>query len=402
MQPVKVPGFTGINNRAPIDRLPVSESGHVAVRDAVNVDLTQAGSFQTRQGFSSAVAQSSCRSGFSVDSSGALVASASELFRFDGSALTKIDDLGSSFARVAYVKTPIGVVWSDGYQTKIVKDWVSGRILPSAPNPMPSISIQSGGSLVAGSYGVAFQSSMPDGRRSPMTTPIWVDVQAAGRIVVDIGTQENTVHLFITAAGGSIFYRQGQASSGSFNIALHNTSGEPVNFQVEAELPPARMLAFRNGRLFSAVGSLLLYTQPWSMVYRPASDFIPFPSEIRLVVSVDAGLFVATADKTWFIGGEPQEATMREVAPYGAVEGTLTTMPNSTDLMWFTPRGQIQASQDGSFRLMQDKEIQFPKAPLGASVFLETNGMRQHITSLAEPTPTGSAVARSFMAFIES
>jgi hypothetical protein len=93
---------------------------------------------------------------------------------------------------------------------------------------------------------------------------------------------------------------------------------------------------------------------------------------------------------------------MTEVAPYGAVEGTLTEVPNSTDLMWFTPRGQLRATQGGALTLLQDKEIQFPTAAIGASVFRETNGMRQHITTLAEPVPTGSAVARSFMTFMEA
>lgn len=235
-----------------------------------------------------------------------------------------------------------------------------------------------------------------------MSYPLSVEVPENGAITVNVGSQPNPVQVFVSAPDGSILYRQGQASSGAVVVALHNAGGEPVRYEVEAELPPARILAYRNGRLFAAVGSMVYYTQPWSFLFRPMSDYIPMGQEVKLLAAVDAGVFIATEGKTWFLTGEPQEASITEVAPYGAVEGTLTDIPNSTDLMWFTPRGQLRATQSGEFSLLQDKQIQFPKAQAGASVFRETNGMRQHITTLADPVPTGAAVARSYMTFMQA
>lgn len=399
---MKIERFTGINNRQPIDRMKPDEGGGMPVRDAVNVDLSSVGTFQTRQGFTPSVEVTEARSAFTVDDTGGLLAVGDELHRFDGTALTKIDDLGSSFARVAYARTPLGIVWSDGYVSKLVKNWTSGRLLPADPNPLPVVSVASGGSLPAGTYGVSFCSVLPDGRRSPMSYPLTLDLIENTRITVNVGAQPNPVQVFVSAPNGSVLYFQGQASSGELNIALHNAGGEPVRYEVEFELPASRILAFRNGRLFAASGPMVYYTQPWSFLFRPMSDYIPLNEEIRLLAAVDAGVFIATESKTWFLAGEPQEASMTEVAPYGAVEGTLTEVPNSTDLMWFTPRGQLRATQSGEFTLLQDKQIQFPKASSGASVYREVNGMRQHITTLAEPVPTGSAVARSFMTFMET
>ena len=399
---MKIERFNGINNRIPPDRFKRDEAGGMPVRDAINVDLSTAGTLQSRQGYEVIIEQAGCRSGFTVDDTGAILAVGDELHRFNGATLVKLDDLGSTFARVACVKTPIGVVWSDGYSTKIVKNWVSSRLLPPEPNPLPSISVSAGGSLLAGTYNVSFAAVLPDGRRSPMSYPMTVDVPENGRIEVNIGAQPNPVQVFVTAAGGSVYYRQGQASSGVFNAAIHAAQGEPVRFEIEAEIPPARILAYRNGRIYAAVGGVVYFTQPWSFLFRPLSDYIPLPEDVRLMAAVDAGLFICTATKTWLIAGEPQEATMTEVAPYGAIEGTLTELPNSTDLMWFTPRGQLRTSQSGEFSLLQDKVIQFPAASLGASVFRETNGMRQHITTMADPTETGAAVARSFMTFMEA
>jgi hypothetical protein len=399
---MKIERFTGINNRQPIDRIKPDEGGAMAVRGAVNVDLSASGTFQTRQGYAPVIEQANCRSAFTVDDTGGLVAVGDELHRFNGSTLTKLDDLGSAFARVAYTRTPVGVVWSDGYFLKVVRNWISGPVLPPQPNPLPSFTVSTGGALQGGTYLMTFAASFTDGRRSAFTYPLVVDVPENGRITVNVGTQPNAVQVFLTAPNGSVYYRQGQVSSGALQIALHDAAGEPIRHEVEAELPPARILAFRNGRIFAAVGATVYYTQPWSFLYRPMADYIPLSEPVRLLAALDAGVFIATETKTWFIRGEPQEATMTEIAPYGAVEGTLTEIPNSTDLMWFTPRGQMRATQGGEFRLLQDKEIQFPKAAVGASVYRETNGMRQHITTLADPVPTGAAVARSFMTFMET
>jgi hypothetical protein len=110
---MKIERFTGINNRIPPDRFKADEGGGMPVHDAVNVDLSAAGTFQSRAGFTPVVELPDCRSAFSVDDTGSLVAVGDELHRFNGSALTKVDDLGSSFARVAYAKTPIGVSAGD-------------------------------------------------------------------------------------------------------------------------------------------------------------------------------------------------------------------------------------------------------------------------------------------------
>jgi hypothetical protein len=399
---MKIERFTGINNRQPIDRLKPDEGGGMPVRDAVNVDLSASGTFQTRQGSTSVVAAENARSAFTVDNTGSLIAVGDELMRFDGTSLTTLDALGSAFARVAYVKTPMGVVWSDGYVAKIVRNWTSGPLLPPWPNPLPTFTVSTGGSLRQGTYLLTFAAVFADGRRSSFTYPLLATVPENGRITVNVGTQPNAVQVFMTAPDGSIFYRQGQVSSGALNIALHNDGGEPIHYEVEDVIPPARILAQRNGRVYAATGGMLVYTQPWSMLHRPGVDYIPLPENIRLLAAVDAGVFVAADSKTWFLAGEPQEASFTEVAPYGAVEGTLAEVPNSTDLMWFTPRGQVRATQGGEFTLLQDKQIQFPKAAVGAATYRETNGMRQFIATLSDPVPTGSAVARSFMEFISS
>ena len=71
-----LPSFRGINNRLPPDRLrPLGDRDPgVFVRDAVNVDLTSAGSFQRRPGVTRFGDDTNCRGLFGIGSHGYYVA----------------------------------------------------------------------------------------------------------------------------------------------------------------------------------------------------------------------------------------------------------------------------------------------------------------------------------------
>jgi len=396
MKPTRIPAFAGINNRAPLDRLPTTEGGARSVRDAVNVDLTQAGSFQTRQGFEQILANG-CRSLFTVDGSAALAAVGAELVMFDGVGTTKLADLSSAYSSLSYANTPMGVVWSDGARFGMVRDWVSSDLAPSVPNPTPVVLASQGGSLEAGAYGICFATVLPDGRRSAFTVPVYVDVPAGGRIEASGGGQQ--VVAYVTAVNGDVFYRAGKLASGSLSIGVSKQNSEPVAYEHLEGLPVGRVLGYRDGRLLSALGNMLYFSMPFQYgLTNPATNFVQFPSGIRVIADLDGGLIVGTADSHWIIRGDlSSPESMRQIAPYGAVEGTVSELPNSESLMWFTSRGPVMASPDGSLSMLQDQNIQFPSAATGAAVFQEQDGMRKFLASLSKPVPSGSAVARSFM-----
>jgi hypothetical protein len=396
---VKIERFTGINNRQPIDRIKPTDAG-MPVPDAVNVDLSASGTFQTRAGFELAAAASNPRSMFPVNSVGALVAVGSELMRFAGSSFSKVADLASSYAAVGYTKTPLGIVWSDGFNMGLVKNWINSQLLPAMPNPVPSVSVSAGGALPEGTYGVSFATTLPDGRRSPMTVPVYVDVPEGGRINVSTTSQAIPVLVFCTAVNGDVFYKVTPIQNGAISIGIDQQSGEAVTYEPSELIPPGRVLGFHDGRILSAVGPILYHSQPFSMgLHRPATDFIPFPADIRIIAPLNPGvLIVGTEQSHWLISGSlAQPESMVEIAPYGAVAGTMTEVPNSKALMWFTARGQVSASPSGELSLLQDAQIQFPRAHIGAGVFRETNGMRQYLATLANPVSSGAVVARSFI-----
>lgn len=392
MRDTKATVFSGINNKAPIDRLPVVKGVH-AVRDAVNVDLVNEGSFQRRPGSEKVV---TCVNARSVEGFGdfGLYADQDKLYSFDGLASTEVATLGSPVSRVAYEMTPAGVAWTDGYTVNLFKGGVSRPVAPGRPNPEPVVSVASGG-LAAGQYGVMC-AAVHDGARSAWTMPIFLTVTDGGGIDVALPARALPVEVFITSRDGETFYHEATLApaQASLRISTVYSDGASATHDVLAPLPGGRVLGHHFGSLLSAAGAYLFHSLPWAYgLYRPASGYIWLPDDVTLVASTSGGLFLATTKETyWLPGGDLAAAGMTNVAPYGAVEGSLSRSPEDNSLMWFTPRGPVKAEADGSLTLLQDKSIAFPSARRGTSLLRETNGLKQFIASLSGAS-SGSAAA---------
>lgn len=400
MKPGQITSFAGINNRLPKDRLD-AQKGPAFVHDAVNVDLNPAARFQRRPGFQLALAGSNCRCLWEQGGDAALYADGAELRRFNGQTSELVAPLASSLAQVAYAETPQGVAWSDGFSVNLIRQGVSAPVVPALPNPMPVPSAAAGGGLSAGIYGVCFATRAASGQRSPLSLPTYLQVGQGGAIDITAAGHTQAIDYFVTTVNGEVFYRAGTIAVGEAGaqISMARSDGEPIVHQVTAPLPPGQVLEHHNGRLLSAQGSLISYSLPYQLgVYRPATDFLPLPGPCALMVSVTGGLFVATDETTWFLpGGEISASSMVKVAPFGAVRGTRTAVPNSTDVMWFSPRGAVRGAQDGSIRLLQDRHMAFGPSQSGATVIREENGMRTFIAALSGSKPTGGAVVGSYM-----
>lgn len=400
MDSTKINRFTGINNRQPIDRIKPTDAG-MPVRDALNVDLSDVGTLQRRPGTTKKLSGTNVRDLFQIQG-GALFADGDRLKLFNGSSASEVATLTTPHARVSYVQTPLGVVWSDGYRLNVYKG-TSKRLAPATPNPEPFAVAASGGALTAGTYGVMFTSIRSDGQQSAPTIPVYVSVPQGGIIQVTASGHADRIAVFITAPDGEVFYREGSIEVGQSSaiFPLVRGEGQPVAFEVTADLPAGAILALHKGRLLSAVGPYLYFSQPWNMgLYRPATDFIPMAEDITLVAPVEGGVYLATLAETWWLpGGDITKADAIRLHPYGAVRGTLARLDDSNDLMWFTPKGPVRASQDGQIQALQEDAVVFPSADAGASIWRESNGLRQLISAIStNPSiPPGAAVAGSYM-----
>jgi hypothetical protein len=400
---MKIEKFTGINNRQPIDRIKPTEDGALPVRDAVNVDLSTSNTFQRRPGIEQVIAEDNCRCLFASKSGQAYFAAGNLLFSFNGEESTAVASIASAHTPVAFADSPLGVIWSDGFSINLIRGGLSQPVAPAMPNPEPMATPMSGGSMRQGVYGVSFASERSDGQRSAMTTPQFITVSGDGFIRITASGHTQKIAVFVTAADGEIFYRAGTLAVGqtSLDIVLSTVNGEAVNYWVMDAMPAGNLLTVHNGRLLSIAGKYLYISLPYAFgLYRPVYDYIPLPDDITLAASVEGGLYLATDKTTYFLpGGDITQANLVQVAPYGAIAGTLSAIPNSNDLMWQTPRGPLRASPDGSIALLADKDVAFPSATSGAGLYRETNGLRQYIASLSQstPTPSGAAVAGCYM-----
>lgn len=166
-------------------------------------------------------------------------------------------------------------------------------------------------------------------------------------------------------------------------------------------MPAGSCIAHQGARLLVAVGSALIYSEPFTPNLRDESrGFEIFPGEITGIAAVEGGVFVL-ADKTYFLpGGLPVTSSMRAVLPYGAVRGTVGYLPGDDGAFWMSQRGAVEASPDGTVRNLQEKHLALAATGQGAMFFRESDGIRQLITSLSEPDESRAGVGSYMQARI--
>lgn len=402
-EPYKAGPFLGINTKLPTDklRMPRSASGGGGsyVRDAVNVDLTDVGSFERRAGSQAVVDGARVRCIWSDGLMG-YFADNDKLYSFDGEVAVQVATLAHADANVSYHTTPRGVVWTDGLQLSLIKNGAPTPLVISPPNPIPLISAGSGGSLPKGIYLVAFATVSDEGERSALTSFFPVEVEDDGAIDVLFPAHSLGIQMFMTAAGGEQLYSQGVVPSGitTARLVLATTSGAPVADRYEAPMPAGSIVREYHGRLLTVVGPVMYLSMPYAYgIYHPTQNFIVLDGPITLCEPTETGVFLATAHNTWFADGpDIAKATLKSVAPYGAIPNSSAQEPNSQELWWFTPRGAVR-SNGGELELKQDDNIAFGAAHNGASMFREANGLAQFVTVVSDVEPSGAARASAWV-----
>lgn len=391
--------FRGINNKLPVHQL-VGKDG-AFVRDALNVDLTAAGTFQRRSGSTLAVAGARCRSLWSAGDVG-YYADGPNLMAFDGADASVLATLANPAANVSFVQTPRGVVWTDGTALELIVDGSSDALCVPAPNPVPAMTTAVDGALAAGAYTVAFANVNAAGERSALVGFDVIDVPEHGAITITLGAgRAHDTQVFVSACAGSELYRHETvpAADATLRIALVTSQGAPASDEVEQPMPPGSMVRLHYGRLLTVIGNLVVFSHPFAYgLCNPAKNYVLLDAPVTLCEPVDGGVYLATANRTWFAGGPNfAAASLRSIANFGAIPGTAVNEPNSEALWWSTSRGAVRATSNGAIELKQDANVAFSNAATGAALFREENGLSQFIASLSSAAPTNGASASSYM-----
>ena len=386
--------FVGINNRLPDHQLGVVERGRKAgdyLRNAVNVDLTSAGTLQRRKGSTLVVPGADCHSLWS-DGEQAFYVDGTDLKRFSGGVVAT----GLARGRpVSFCKAPTGdVIWTDGVRLEAID---KGAVAVPTPNPAPTVTASGGGALHAGHYQVCITAVAADGRESGSTWPVQVEVPDSGRIEVS-GLPGTLVNIYVSPLNGDTLYLTASTTASSYIIPVMGVQGAQCPALNLRPLPAGRFVREYHGRLLVADATGLYYSEPWAYgLYNPLRSYIPLPG-ITLLEPGQTGVYVATADKTYWLSGldVDQVERMVEQLPYGAVEGSATRIENSNDIAWFSARGLVVGSQDGQAKNMQEENVVVGMAQVGATLYREQDGMRQLVAAVSGAQESRAA-ANSFM-----
>lgn len=377
--------FAGINNRLPENQLAVYERGRKVgdwLRNAVDVDLTNAGTLQARQGATLAQSGAACHSLWG-DEYSAYYADGATLYTLPRTPIAT----GLTPGRpVAYVRMPTGdVVWSDGVRIECV----GGLLGVPRLNPSP-VATPSSGSMPAGEYLIAFTAIDEAGRESGSTAPQRITLGGSAGVLVSGLTRRTAIYL--SHPDGTTLYFVAETSGPTLSITSARIEyGREIQTLMLADMPPGHILAEFNGRLVVADRNGLYYSEPYGYgLYNPSRNYIPM-QDLVMVAPAQTGLYLVTRERHYWLSGVDVDAPERmiELFPFGAVPGT--RMRLNEGWAWMSNKGLVVADMQGQARLVQDDALAHNPAASGAALYREHDGMRQAVVVLNGVMPTTRA-----------
>ena len=169
--------------------------------------------------------------------------------------------------------------------------------------------------------------------------------------------------------------------------AVPTTIGE----QALTPMPAGQHIAYHGSRLLVAVGSALLYSEPFTPHLRDeARGFELFPAPITGLAAVEAGVFVM-ADKTYFLAGGLPAQTVRAVLEYGAPEQQPGYRKDG-GAHWMGERGLVSCTRAGEIANLQEARVALRAQGTAATLVREADGMQTLVAALGEAGNTGAGV----------
>jgi hypothetical protein len=387
----------GMNNRAPDYALPTNQDGNkVALRNAVNVNIDNRGYLSRRDGFTRVTPAVGAHSGYSC---------AGGTFFVDGHTLKLLND-DDTASDVCSVHGPVayeyfdGVLYfSDGIMTRkllangTLTRW--GYDVPSAP-----LMGSSYGVLPKGTYLAALTYLTPDGIEHGASELSSITVTTSSSIQF-IGLPQRgdaTLRLYLSTVNGKTLYHVGDTTAGSFTVYTDPGSGAALDKQFIDAPPAGSIIRQYKGRMYVADGKVLWYSEPFAFShFRLANNYIQFEHDIAVIEAVDAGVWIATTDKTFLLSGETRETpVIAEQVSYGAVPGTSLIDRATGNAMWYSTRGAVTGRKDGQLVNMQEDNVAADTGTSGAAMLREHNGIKQFVASVQNSTVSPLA-ASSFI-----
>jgi len=266
---------------------------------------------------------------------------------------------------------------------------------------------QSTGSLDAGYYQVNFTWVYPDGRESGCARSSVIAISQDGAITVQIPQGPSGVlyaRVYCSTQNGNTLYYHGYANENS-SYLISDTSSliDPLRFFNIDKAPLGHITSYYRGRIYIASGNTLWYSEPFQYEqFRLESNYFEFPEEIREVMPVEDGIWVAS-DKLYYLSGEEPDKFKRTVKEHvKVVSGTSTKISGSYIHLDNTPIGYkwLVTSNLGVWVLFNQglcinltaENVALESADSGTSLFLQDSGMNQYLSILRTNSNPNNAI----------
>jgi len=376
--------FLGINNRLPDFALSVRDKGDW-LRDAVNVDIDNAGWVQSRSVpllVQSMVDAHSLH--MDTDTTGYLVrGTAMYAVTLAPSYSETLFRVLASGARVSWVEYNSALYYSSETDSGKI---VGGTWYPMGmPTPdIPSCSVITG-TVFAGKYQVAVSytnSTTKEESGLSAADEVVLSIDGGIRVSLPASTPGSThINVYVSPVNDPIprFVSSHAVGTSSVDIVANPALLRPGITRYEEPLPVGSRLFMFNGQLCAVSGKDLLYGIPFKPGYcLTTNKRVPFENDIEIAIGNQNGVYVS-AGKTYFMVGRQigEEMEVRQILHYGAVPGTEFSIetgdPEHHTVGWFGENGIVFADTNGVVsEIMASTITQTPPAS-GVSVVLDTN-----------------------------
>jgi len=161
--------------------------------------------------------------------------------------------------------------------------------------------------------------------------------------------------------------------------------------------PPGQLIAHSNGQIWIASGSTLYHTEPSYYDYVDyTSAFFVFPERITLLHATRYGVYIGS-DKIFFLpNAGTADVTKNPLLPARAVEGAVTTLPDSQDVVFMTDRGFVRATQEGQIAATTEDTLAVDRYERGAMGYVNFNGHKSVVAAMKNTTALNPYVAKEF------
>ena len=397
----------GANNLASEGRLPTDEFGRrIALREAVNVDLTKEGDVRRRHGRGAALFD--CVMGHSLWSDPALdfglYVDDGQLFAMFSTGERQALGVYAGSGMLSYALVGDRVYYcGNGASGVVDAQFNAYPWAPEFPSGQPTVAAVADGGLPAGQYQIAVAFVDALGRESGTTVAAKIDLVAnEGVDLSDIPQPTSlgtNIAVYMTEANGSVLFRHSTLAAGVDTLSLASAPlGRSLKTSLLTPMPPGQIVRVFNGVQLVAVGKRLLWSPPMRYgTTDPARNMIPFPHEIDLVEPAGAGesgsgVFVSAGPRTyWLAGAKPAQWNQSISYASGAVPrssvrvpGTVAGLDDASPItVWLARDGQFCRGVPGGKVLpMTPGRTAVDDAEYGAALYRAQDGIQQVVVAL--------------------